>query len=133
MIDKVGMFSSLTCAIHCLIVPLIITLIPIFGLSLFVTEYFEWGMLSFSAVLGISSLCFGFKKHKSYKAFAFLSSGLLLIIIARLHHSHSHGHIEFDHFTIMLVLGSVLVAASHYLNNKLCGNCKPCQAEGCNH
>jgi NADH:ubiquinone oxidoreductase subunit F (NADH-binding) len=25
------------------------------------------------------------------------------------------------------------VAASHYLNNKLCGSCKPCKNEGCNH
>jgi len=134
MIDRIGMFSSLTCAVHCLIVPLFITLIPVFGISLFVSESFEWGLLAFSAILGISSLCFGYRKHKSLKAFAYLSSGIMLIVIGRLHHNHSSTHgLELDLFTLVLVFGSLLVAASHYLNNKLCGSCKPCQKEGCNH
>ncbi|MEY4573415.1 MAG: hypothetical protein RLZ10_2705 [Bacteroidota bacterium] len=134
MIDKVGMFSSVSCAIHCLLMPLVITLVPVFGLSLFVNETFEWGLLVFSAILGVSSLCFGYRKHKSLKAFAYLSSGVMLIVIGRLHHSHSSVHgLELDLFTLVLVFGSILVAASHYLNNKLCGSCKPCQNEGCMH
>jgi hypothetical protein len=134
MIDKIGMFSSVSCAIHCLIMPLVITLVPVFGLSLFVSETFEWALLAFSAILGVSSLCFGYRKHKSLKAFAYLSSGVMLIVIGRLHHSHSTAHgFELDLFTLVLVFGSFLVAASHYLNNKLCGSCKPCKKEGCNH
>jgi hypothetical protein len=42
MLDKAGMIASITCAIHCMIMPLVITLLPIFGLSLFATEEFEW-------------------------------------------------------------------------------------------
>ncbi len=134
MIDKIGMFSSLTCAVHCLIMPLVITLVPVFGISLFVNESFEWGLLAFSAILGVCSLCFGYRKHKSLKAFAYLSSGIMLIVIGRLHHNHSAEHgLELDLFTFVLVFGSFLVAASHYLNNKLCGSCKPCQKEGCSH
>ena len=134
MIDKVGMFSSVSCAIHCLVMPLVITLVPVFGLSLFVSETFEWGLLVFSAILGVSSLCFGYRKHKSLKAFAYLSSGIMLIVIGRLQHNHSSVHgFEIDLFTVVLVFGSFLVAASHYLNNKLCGSCKTCKNEGCNH
>ena len=40
MLDKAGMIASITCAIHCMIMPLVVTLLPIFGLSLFGTEEF---------------------------------------------------------------------------------------------
>ena len=134
MIDKVCMFLSVSCAIHCLIIPLVIILVPVFGLSLFVSETYEWVLLAFSAILGVSSLCFGYRKHKSLKAFAYLSSGIMLIVIGRLYHSHSTNHgFKLDLFTLMLVFGSLLVATSHYLNNKLCGSCKPCKKEGCIH
>lgn len=135
MLDKAGMIASITCAIHCMIMPLAITLLPIFGLSLFATEEFEWILLMISAMLGITSLCFGFRKHKSFKAFSFLGIGLTLLVIGRLAHEHvSHFHIfEFDLYLLFLVAGAIMVALSHWLNNKLCNTCPPCHSSGCDH
>lgn len=135
MLDRAGMIASITCAIHCMIMPLVITLVPIFGLSLFATEGFEWTLLMISAVLGITSLCFGFKKHKSYRAFSFLGIGLTLIVIGRLMHEHIN-HLQvfhFDLYLLFLVIGAILVALSHWLNNKLCHTCPPCHESGCSH
>lgn len=135
MLDKAGMIASITCAIHCMIMPLVITLLPIFGLSLFATEEFEWILLMISAMLGITSLCFGFRKHKSYKAFSFLGIGLTFLVIGRLAHEHvSHFRtLAFDIYLLFLVAGAILVALSHWLNNKLCKSCPPCHSSGCEH
>ena len=135
MLDKAGMVASITCAVHCMIMPLIITLLPIFGLSLFATEEFEWFLLMISAILGMVSLCFGFKKHKSYRAFSFLGIGLTLIVIGRLMHEHVN-HLKvfvFDLYLVFLVVGAVSVALSHWLNNKLCNSCNSCHKSGCSH
>lgn len=135
MLDKAGMVASITCAVHCMIMPLVITLLPIFGLSLFATEQFEWILLIVSAILGITSLCFGFRKHKSYQAFSFLGIGLTLLVIGRLIHQHiEHLKVfQFDLYLLFLVLGALLVALSHWLNNKLCNSCPPCHDSGCSH
>jgi hypothetical protein len=135
MLDKAGMVASITCAVHCMIMPLVITLLPIFGLSLFATEEFEWILLMISAMLGITSLCFGFRKHKSFKAFSFLGIGLTFLVIGRLAHEHvSHFRIfTFDIYLLFLVAGAILVALSHWLNNKLCKSCLPCHSSGCEH
>jgi hypothetical protein len=135
MLDKAGMVASITCAVHCMIMPLVITLLPIFGLSLFATEEFEWILLMISAMLGITSLCFGFRKHKSFKAFSFLGIGLTFLVIGRLAHEHvSHFRVfTFDIYLLFLVAGAILVALSHWLNNKLCKSCLPCHSSGCEH
>jgi hypothetical protein len=135
MLDKAGMIASITCAIHCMIMPLIVTLLPIFGLSLFATEEFEWMLLMVSAMLGLTSLCFGFKKHKSFRAFSFLGIGLTFLVIGRLAHEHvSHFRVfTFDIYLLFLVAGAILVAFSHWLNNKLCKSCLPCHSSGCEH
>ena len=135
MLDKAGMIASITCAIHCMIMPLVVTLLPIFGLSLFATEEFEWILLMVSAMLGVTSLCFGFKKHKSFRAFSFLGIGLTFLVIGRLAHEHvSHFRVfTFDIYLLFLVAGAILVALSHWLNNKLCKSCLPCHSSGCEH
>lgn len=135
MLDKAGMIASITCAIHCMIMPLVITLVPIFGLSLFATEEFEWILLMISAMLGVASLCFGFRKHKSFKAFSFLGIGLTFLVIGRLAHEHINNFrvFEFDIYLLFLVVGAIMVAFSHWLNNKLCNSCPPCHSSGCEH
>ena len=135
MLDKAGMIASITCAIHCMVMPLVVTLLPIFGLSLFATEEFEWMLLMVSAMLGVTSLCFGFRKHKSFRAFSFLGIGLTFLVIGRLAHEHvSHFRVfTFDIYLLFLVAGAILVAFSHWLNNKLCKSCLPCHSSGCEH
>ena len=127
-LDKIGFNASLMCSIHCTLMPFIFLLIPIFSLSLIVTEILEWVFLILSFLLGISSLCFGYKKHKSYKIFPILTAGLCFLVIGRVMHNHyeTDRHFHFDVYNLVLILGGVLVAFSHYLNNKLCHTCNKC-------
>jgi hypothetical protein len=132
--EKIGFWASIACAIHCTIVPIATIGFPIIGLSLISTEIFEWILLSVSLVMGLTSLCFGFRKHRSLKALSLLATGFTLIVIARLLHDHnSKVGFHFDYINVMLIIGGILISMSYYINNKLCGSCKTCTENGCEH
>ena len=128
-LDKIGMFSSLICAIHCTILPIVLILFPVFSVSLLTHHTFEWVMLILTLILGLSSLCFGYKKHRSLKALSLLSVGIFLLLIGKLSHEHylHNNKFEFDIYNAILGLGGILISASHWLNNKLCKNCSNCK------
>ncbi len=132
--ERIGFLSSIACAIHCTVLPIAMVCFPIIGFSLVSTELFEWILLSVSLVMGLVSLCFGFRKHKSFKAFSYLGIGSTLIVVARLLHDHnSKSGFHFDYLNMMLILGGFMISASYYINNKLCANCKTCTINGCEH
>ena len=127
-LDRIGYISSILCALHCTVMPIILIAFPILSLSLFVSETFEWVFLSLSLLLGLTSLCFGYKKHKSFKAFPLLATGLVLIVIGRIMHQHTvhQKEIHIDLYNIILFAGGILVALSHKINSMLCNTCTKC-------
>lgn len=127
-LDRIGYISSILCALHCTVMPIILIAFPILSLSLFVSETFEWVFLSLSLLLGLTSLCFGYKKHKSFKAFSILATGLVLIVIGRIMHQHTvhQKDIHIDLYNIILFAGGILVALSHKINSMLCNTCTKC-------
>ena len=40
-----GIMTSVICAIHCALLPLIITSLPVLGVNIIHNAYFEWGMI----------------------------------------------------------------------------------------
>jgi hypothetical protein len=134
-LDKIGMVASASCVVHCTLLPFVMIAIPTFSVSLFASEEIEWAFLGISFILNLISLCFGFKKHKSYKAFSFSGIGFGLIVICnmiKVHYSR-HDHFEFDLYNVILILGGLSITLSHYINNILCKKCKTCKTEGCHH
>lgn len=121
-LDKIGFYSSMTCAIHCMIMPLIITFLPYIGLSFFASELFEWIILFTSAALGISSICLGYNTHKNSKAAIMLSLGLVLMFLGRYAHENNCG----SESVLILLIGGAAISTSHYINNKLCKSCSTC-------
>ncbi len=131
-LDKVGIAASSLCVLHCTLLPVLVVLFPIFSISLFATELFEWIFLVVSLILCLTSLCFGYKKHKSFKALSFAGIGFTVLVVARLIHSHNESpHLEFNVFNLILICGGIMVALSHYINTILCKKCQTCSNEGC--
>lgn len=127
-LDKIGYIASIICAFHCTIMPFVLVVFPILSLSLFVNETFEWFFLSASLLLGLTSLCFGYQKHKSFKAFPILASGLALIVVGRIMHQHTihQKEMHIDLYNVILFCGGILVALSHKINSLLCNTCTKC-------
>jgi hypothetical protein len=153
-LDKVGTLASFLCAIHCAIMPLVITLLPLLGLSFLASEPVEWALLLLSAGFGTASVCLGFKEHRSRKVFAVLGIGIMLLVAGRIvhhipfgaleavdaHHNHNHAHgLETDHAgkgafgpsVILMVLGGFTMMGAHILNQMLCRSCRKCSDHDC--
>src|ERR1700754_2889648 len=62
-LDAMGISVSLLCAIHCAVLPLFFTSLPLFGLEILHSKVFEYGMIAFAAVIGSYALYHGWKKH----------------------------------------------------------------------
>ena len=125
IIDKVGMFSSATCAVHCMLLPFLISILPLYGLSFIVNESFEIIMLMASITLAILSLCLGYKTHKNKKMFFLFSAGISLILLGRFAHENNWGLSSI----VILFIGGLLISGSHFVNNKLCKSCNSCSVE----
>ena len=121
-LDKAGMTASLICAVHCAAMPFLITLLPLVGLGFLANEWVEWLLIGLSAVLGISSLCLGYRSHRSHHALATLSVGLALVVIGHIAEKHTGGIFG----VALLVLGGCTVASAHWINRRLCNSCKRC-------
>ena len=123
-LDRAGATASFLCAIHCALMPLVITLLPLLGLSFLASEPVEWGLLLASASLGSLSLCLGFRQHQSRRAFVILGVALVLLVAGRIS--------EAGHFgvwgTISMVLGGFAMMSAHLLNHRLCHACHNCNS-----
>jgi hypothetical protein len=124
-LDNAGMTASLMCAAHCALLPIVVTLLPVVGLGFLAHETTEWMLLGLAAALGMSSLCLGFRRHRSRRALVVLSAGLALLAGGRMVE-----HLEVGEFGVALVvLGGLTVAGAHWVNRRLCLACRVCHDE----
>jgi len=123
--DAFGIAASVACAIHCAVLPLILSSLPLFGINIIENQGFEFLMIALAFVVGVYSLYHGRKKHHhSYYPMIIFAAGISLLFIKSMLHSHS----------LMLLLPAVsLVVIAHYLNYKLCRVHNHAHADDCNH
>ena len=114
--DSVGSVGAMLCAAHCALLPLVIAALPALGISVFASTSVEWGFVTFATILALTSLWQGYRKHRVYRALAFLVPGLLAVwagvLIPNLHHS------VVPHAVVMSV-GGTLIAVAHVINLRL--------------
>ncbi|MGO8671445.1 MAG: MerC domain-containing protein [Capsulimonadaceae bacterium] len=121
-LDRLGAGASMTCAIHCALMPLVITALPLIGLGWLASERVEWSLFGLSAVVGTSSLCLGYRIHFNPIAIRLLAVGLAVLALGRL--ADERHWTPF--YVVLLVAGGLTVAMSHYFNHRLCCSCQGC-------
>ena len=123
--DAFGIAASVACAIHCAVLPLILSSLPLFGINIIENQGFEFLMIALAFVVGVYSLYHGRKKHHhSYYPMVLFAAGISLLFIKSMLHSHN----------LMLLLPAVsLVVIAHYVNYKLCRIHNHAHADDCNH
>jgi uncharacterized membrane protein YoaK (UPF0700 family) len=123
--DAFGIAASVACAIHCAVLPLILSSLPLFGINIIENQGFEFLMIALAFVVGVYSLYHGRKKHHhSYYPMVLFAAGISLLFLKSMLHSHS----------LMLLLPALsLVVIAHYLNYKLCRVHNHAHADDCNH
>lgn len=114
--DGLGIATSLACAIHCAILPLIATSFPLFGINIIHNSIFEWGMIALAFGIGAYALSHGFSKHhRSFFPLVLFTAGFLFLIAKQCFHSYER---------ILLIPAVLLIVSSHYYNYRLCNRRK---------
>ncbi len=123
--DALGVTVSVACAIHCAVLPLALSSLPLFGINIIENNYFEYGMIALAFIVGSYSLYHGFKKHHhSWLPFILFSVGMFFLIIKQVFHN----------FHLYLLIPAVLfIILSHFLNYKFCRKHNHAHKEDCDH
>jgi MerC mercury resistance protein len=79
--DGLGIATSLACAIHCLVLPLMLTSLPLFGVNIIHNGFFEWGMILLAFCVGVYALVHGYKTHhKNLLPIILFCVGFILLV-----------------------------------------------------
>ncbi|MFT4023118.1 MAG: MerC domain-containing protein [Flavihumibacter sp.] len=86
--DALGIATSVACAIHCAVLPLLLSSLPIFGINIIDNAAFECFMIFLAAAIGAHALYHGYKKHHHNPGPLLLfSAGIVLLLLKQaLHH-----------------------------------------------
>lgn len=111
-LDKFGIWTSGLCAIHCLMMPLIVVFLPLIGASFLAAEWFESVILSISLIVGLWSTLLGFHKYhrRVYPILGIVVGGVV----------YWNKHFVGESLEpAMIALGAALIIAAHVSNYRL--------------
>lgn len=121
VVDKVCVWSSLLCSIHCLLTPVILIALPYIGMIFWANETAERLFIGTSATLAFGSVCYGYTKHRRCWIFIPVSLGIVVLLVGIAHHDH-------DNTTAMRnFFGGLCICVSHLINMRLCRSCSECK------
>ncbi|MGV3765089.1 MAG: MerC domain-containing protein [Chitinophagaceae bacterium] len=123
--DALGIATSLACAIHCALLPLFLTSLPVLGIELLSSTSFEVLMIVLAFCIGAYSLIHGYLKHHHT---------LLPLLVFVLGFSCLVAKQVWHHFEIPLLLLAVIgIITAHILNYRKCRKAGHCHTSDCNH
>lgn len=121
MLDKLGIAATSLCALHCILLPILIPALPLLGISFLADHAWEHVFLVITGILGCIALFAGFKRYHR-KMYPFY---LLILGITIYWQKHSFSEAIQPYF---IIIGASLIVAAHVVNLKLCNSCKECKS-----
>ncbi len=123
--DALGIGASLACAIHCALLPLFLTSLPLFGINIIHNTFFEVFMIVLALGIGSYSLYHGYKKHHhSLVPISLFFAGFIFLVLKQF-------FLEYEVW--LLIPGVLLIITSHILNYKSCRVHDHAHADDCDH
>jgi drug/metabolite transporter superfamily protein YnfA len=123
-LDVIGSVISTACALHCLLLPVLILVLPFVGLAFILDESFEMLLLIAAIAIAFSSFLWGTKTHGEVYVFYFLAIALVCFFLSRLHSLE-----VYERF--LVAGGGIFLVIGHLINRKLCNTCPTCHDCGC--
>jgi hypothetical protein len=123
--DALGISASLACAIHCALLPMFLTSLPLFGINIIHNYWFEASMILLAMAIGGYSLYHGFKKHHhSSLPMLLFFSGLSFLFLKMF----------LPQYELWLLITAVILIVSAHINNyRFCRVHNHAHAEDCDH
>ncbi len=123
--DALGITASLACAIHCALLPLFLTSLPLFGVNIIENLGFEYLMIGIAFVVGAYSLYHGHQKHHhSWLPLVLFSTGILCLLAKMQWHEWRNW---------FLVPAVACIVTAHFINFRLCRVHDHAHADDCDH
>lgn len=119
--DFIGVSASFLCMLHCILLPICVTLFPLMGLVFLTDEFYEFFLIGGSMMIAMFAMYNGYKKYhgKLLPVFMFITT-LILFGIGFLLENHL---VEKTlHF-----LGTNFLIIAHYYNWKYIKDYKSCK------
>jgi hypothetical protein len=117
-LDRIGITASTICAIHCAVVPLLFTSLPLVGLGFLALPWIEWGMIVFALMIGVYSIGLSYlRTHRRPLPLMLLLAGFGIIMLG---HTFLGGPVE----GLVVPIGGLMIALAHFVNYKCVGDCK---------
>jgi hypothetical protein len=123
--DALGIAASIACAIHCAVLPLLMSSLPILGINIINNFWFEIFMILLAMGIGLHSLTHGFKKHhhRLLPIIVFII-GISLLLVKQVFHQYQ---------IWFLVPAVILIVSAHFINYRQCRIADQCHTEDCKH
>ena len=116
LVDRLGATGSLLCAIHCALTPVLLAALPALGLSLWFGDGLERTLVVFVTLLGLASLGWSYRRHRTLSALGLLVPGLAALWAGLL---YAPLHESVVPHAVAMTLGGTLVGVAHLLNLRL--------------
>ena len=123
--DALGIGASLACAIHCALLPLFLTSLPLLGINIIHNAGFEVVMILLALCIGSYSLYHGYKKHHhSLLPILLFFTGFIFLVLKQFFVHHQ---------TWILIPAVTLIIVAHLINYKSCRVHNHAHPEDCDH
>lgn len=123
--DVLGISASVACAIHCALLPLVLTSLPVFGVEIIDNTGFEITMIIIAAAIGAYSLYHGYKKHHhQLTPLLVFIVGILFLCAKQVWHERQ---------LWLLAPAVFFIVTAHFYNYKYCKKANHCHVEDCAH
>lgn len=116
ILDRLGATGSLLCAVHCALLPLVIAILPSLGIAAWLGEGFEHGFVVFATLLGLSTVLWGYRRHRAVRAIGLLLPGLAALWLGMLSPALHDAVVP---HAVVMTFGGTLVGFAHLLNLRL--------------
>ena len=121
VVDRLGIFLSGLCLLHCALTPVALLLLPTMNLVFF-REGFHVAIAFFIAGAALMAFVPGYRSHRDVQAFKWAAPGFLLIVAGAVWGTAVGGNwVE----SALSILGSAFLIQAHRINRRLCACCAP--------
>lgn len=110
--DGLGIITSIACAIHCALLPVFLTTLPVFGINIIHDPVFEWFMIILAIGIGIYALKHGYIKHHRNPIPAIIFTAGAIFLIAKQFYR--------EYETLLLLMAVVAIIYAHFQNYRFC-------------
>ena len=112
------MATSVACAVHCAILPLVLTSLPVFGINIINNTAFEWVMIGIAFIVGCLALVYGYQhNHKNRRPVLLFTAGFIFLMLKQFFYKY-----EF----LFLAPAIFLILYAHFLNFRFCAQSRAC-------